>query len=216
MDPMTLLRACKLCPRQCGANRAAGERGVCGADDSLVIARAALHFWEEPPISLSCGSGTVFFSNCPLRCCYCQNGQIARGETGKAVSIGRLADICLELEQQGAANINMVTPTHYTPHIIQAVADARARGLRMPIVWNTSGYETVETGRLLAGTADVSLTDFKYADADVARAYSHAPDYLEVALAAIREMVDQVGEPAFDTFAGEERLMRGEIGRAHV
>lgn len=205
--------ACDLCPRACGANRAAGERGVCGADDRLVVARAALHLWEEPPISGDAGSGTVFFAHCPLRCSYCQNAVIASGEAGVDVSVERLAQMCLELAAQGALNINFVTPTHYAPQVREAVAQARASGLALPIVWNTSGYETREAIRTNAGTVGVYLTDFKYVDAGLAARYSHAPDYPEVALAALSEMVTQVGEPVFDEVDGQERLVRGVVVR---
>jgi putative pyruvate formate lyase activating enzyme len=138
-----LPESCALCPRRCGVNRAAGERGVCGADDTLRIARAALHLWEEPVISVGAGSGTVFFSGCPLRCCYCQNADISMGRIGVPVSFDRLVEIFLELQdRQNAANINLVTPTQYMPWIVPAIAQARARGLRVPVVYNTSGYET--------------------------------------------------------------------------
>ena len=138
------LACCQLCPRACGVDRAAGERGACGAQGELVVARAALHMWEEPPISGSRGSGTVFFSNCPLRCVYCQNQVIADGRAGVPVTVDDVADMCLDLQQQGALNVNFVTPTHYSPHIRAAVARARARGLALPVVWNTSGYERVQ------------------------------------------------------------------------
>ena len=179
------LSTCDLCPRSCGVDRAAGERGACGADGRLVVARAALHFWEEPPISGSRGSGTVFFAHCPLRCVYCQNAVIAAGEAGAEVSVERLGEMCLELQEQGALNVNFVTPTHYAPEARAAVAWARERGLALPVVWNTSGYETVAAVRANAGTVDAYLADFKYADAELARRYSHAPDYPEVALAAL-------------------------------
>lgn len=193
-----------LCPRACGADRAAGERGICGAGVELVVARAALHFWEEPPISGAAGSGTVFFSHCPLRCVYCQNHEIAAGRAGKVVSADRLAEIFLELECQGALNINLVTPTHYVPQIKHALDKARAAGLGLPVVYNTSGYETVEAIRSLGGYVDVYLTDFKYWSVEPARAYSHAPDYREVAIAALDEMVSQVGSPAYHGIAGED------------
>ena len=183
------LSTCDLCPRSCGVDRAAGERGACGADGRLVVARAALHFWEEPPISGSRGSGTVFFAHCPLRCVYCQNAVIAAGEAGAEVSVERLGEMCLELQEQGALNVNFVTPTHYAPEARAAVAWARERGLALPVVWNTSGYETVAAVRANAGTVDAYLADFKYADAELARRYSHAPDYPEVALAALEAMV---------------------------
>ncbi|WP_080798468.1 radical SAM protein [Arabiibacter massiliensis] len=204
---------CDLCPRACGADRAAGERGACGADGRLVVARAALHFWEEPPISGSRGSGTVFFAFCPLRCVYCQNAVIAAGEAGAEVSVERLAEMFLELQAQGALNVNLVTPTHYAPEARAAVALARRQGLALPVVWNTSGYESVEAVRANAGTVDVYLTDFKYADAGLAARYSHAPDYPEVALAALAAMVEEAGEPAFDEVDGEPRLVRGVVVR---
>lgn len=192
------LRACRLCPRACEADRLAGQRGVCGADARVRLARAALHFWEEPCISGASGSGTVFFSYCPLRCVYCQNHDIAIGDAGTEVSVRRLARIFLELAAQGARNVNLVTPTHYAPQAVAAVRLARDAGLRLPVVYNTSGYETVEAIGLLAGTVDVYLTDFKYADAATARRYSHAPDYPNVALAALDAMVAQVGKPVFE------------------
>lgn len=204
---------CDLCPRLCGADRAAGERGACGADDRLVVARAALHFWEEPPISGARGSGTVFFAYCPLRCVYCQNAVIAAGEAGEAVSVERLGSMCLELQEQGALNVNFVTPTHYAPEARAAVAWARARALALPVVWNTSGYETVEAVRANAGTVDAYLTDFKYADAGLARRYSQAPDYPDVALAALEAMVDEAGAPAFDEVDDEPRLTGGVVVR---
>ena len=210
---VSLPRACDWCPRACGANRAAGEAGYCGADDTLRIARAALHFWEEPPISGERGSGTIFFSHCPVRCVYCQNARIADGTVGREITVRRLADICLELQEAGALNINMVTPTHYGEHIRVAVADARARGLALPVVYNTSGYETVAAVRAAAGTADIWLSDFKYASTEVAAAYSHAPDYPQTALAALDAMVDQTGEAAFDEVDGMPRLTRGVIVR---
>ncbi len=213
MLTVALPSSCVLCPRACKANRAAGQAGVCGASDELRIARAALHFWEEPCLSGERGSGTVFFSYCPLRCVYCQNATIAAGEVAKTITVARLSDICLELQAAGALNINMVTPTHYAPHIAAAVADARARGLALPVVYNTSGYETVDAVLAAAGTADIWLTDFKYASADVAAAYSHAPDYPEVALAALDAMVEQTGSAQFDEVDGQPRMLRGVIVR---
>lgn len=204
---------CDLCPRACGADRAAGERGACGADERLVVARAALHFWEEPPISGARGSGTVFFAHCPLGCVYCQNAVIAAGEAGAAVSVERLAEMCLELQEQGALNVNFVTPTHYAVEARAAVALARARGLAVPVVWNTSGYETVEAVRANAGTVDAYLTDFKYADAELARRYSRAADYPAVALAALEAMAEEAGTPTFDEVDGEPRLTGGVVVR---
>ncbi|MEE0146289.1 MAG: 4Fe-4S cluster-binding domain-containing protein [Senegalimassilia anaerobia] len=207
------LACCQLCPRACGVDRAAGERGACGAQGELVVARAALHMWEEPPISGSRGSGTVFFSNCPLRCVYCQNQVIADGRAGVPVTVDDVADMCLDLQQQGALNVNFVTPTHYSPHIRAAVARARARGLALPVVWNTSGYETVQAVRDNVGTVDVYLTDFKYCSSSLARRYSAAPDYPEVAMAALEEMVRCVGAPEGDEVDGQPRLTRGVVVR---
>ncbi len=204
---------CNLCPRLCGARRGRGDRGVCGADDSVLVARAALHFWEEPPISGVRGSGTVFFSHCPLHCVYCQNAAIASGGAGRAVSIERLAEICLDLEGQGALNVNFVTPTHYSLAIRDAVALARRRGLSLPVVWNTSGYERVEVVYALADTVDVWLADFKYADSSIARRYSHVPDYPEVALAAIKAMLEVSGKPAFDEVDSAPLITRGVVVR---
>ena len=214
-DPLRSLlpESCDWCPRGCGADRAAGEAGVCGAGADLVVARAALHFWEEPPLSGESGSGTVFFSHCPLRCVYCQNADIAAGRAGAAITVGRLADICLELQGQGALNINFVTPTHYAPQVREAVRLARGRGLALPIVWNTSGYETVEAVRANEGIVDVYLTDFKYASSETAARYSNAPDYPKVALAALDAMVEQAGEPVFDEVEGGLRLVRGVVVR---
>ena len=202
--------SCRLCPRACGANRRAGERGICGADDSLLVARAALHHWEEPPISGTGGSGTVFFSNCPLHCVYCQNEPLSSGRAGKTVSVQRLAEMFCELEGQGAHNINLVTPTHYVPQIISAVRAARDRGMRIPVVYNTSGYELPETIESLGGTVDIYLTDFKYASRELAARYSKASDYPEVALAALKAMVKQAGDYLLD---GEGIMKRGVILR---
>lgn len=179
---------CTLCPRACGARRAQGERGVCGADGAIRIARAALHYWEEPPISGEEGSGTVFFSHCPLHCLYCQNAGIANGSVGAEVSVRRLAQIFLEQQERGAMNVNLVTATHYAPQVLEALRLARAAGLALPVVWNTSGYETVQTIELLAPAVDVFLTDYRYIEPATARAYSQAPNYPSVALCALRAM----------------------------
>lgn len=204
---------CTLCPRLCGANRATGARGVCGANNELVVARAALHRWEEPPISGTHGSGTVFYSNCPLHCVYCQNEVIAAGEAGVPVTVERLAEIFGELQGKGALNLNMVTPTHYAPQIRAALKRARARGVDLPVVWNTSGYETGAALSANAGYVNVYLADFKYASSGLAARYSKAPDYPRVAMDALDAMVDQVGEPAFDTYEGDERMVSGVIVR---
>lgn len=191
LDPATLT-ACELCPRRCRANRAAGEVGICGAGSALKLARAALHFWEEPPVSGEAGSGTVFFSGCPLKCVYCQNNEISTGNFGLEVASERLAEIMLELQDQGALNINLVTATHWAHLLPEALAAARSRGLAIPVVYNTSGYERVRAVRELEGLVDIWLTDFKYADAELGRRLSHVPNYPDVAAAALAEMVRQV------------------------
>ena len=184
---------CRLCARSCGVNRNSGKLGVCRVGAEPVIARAALHMWEEPPISGTAGSGTVFFSGCSLGCIYCQNATISRASYGKTVTIDRLSRIMLDLQEQGAHNINFVTPTHYAPSIIAATRMARASGLTVPIVYNTSSYDTEETIRSLDGTVDIYLADYKYTLPRTAAAYSHAENYPDVARTAIAEMVKQKG-----------------------
>lgn len=186
-----------LCPRACGVNRTVGARGVCGQSANVRLARAALHFWEEPCISGTNGSGAVFFCGCSLQCVFCQNREIATGQTGIEIPKERLAEIFLELQEQHANNINLVTPGHYAPHIIAAVESARRQGLRIPIVYNTGSYETVDTIRSLEGIVDVYLPDFKYMDAVLAEKYSHAKDYPNAAKAAIAEMVRQQPQARF-------------------
>ena len=181
---------CTLCPRRCGAERTETEgHGFCGMPAGLRVARAALHLWEEPPLSGTRGSGTVFFSGCTLRCCYCQNRKISAGGFGRAVTTGRLREIFEELIAQGAHNINLVTPTHFLPWILPALEPK----LPVPVVYNCGGYESVETLRLLEGKVDVYLPDLKYADAALAARLSAAPDYFPAATAAIREMFRQTG-----------------------
>lgn len=204
-------QACRLCPRNCGVHRKAGQVGFCGVGgDGIYIARAALHMWEEPCISGTTGSGTVFFCGCPLRCVYCQNYEIAHGQAGKQIPVERLAEIFLELAQKRAANINLVTPTHYTPEIIEAVCLAREQGLRLPVVYNCGGYEKTETLKLLEGIVDIYLTDFKYMDVQAAARYSRAPDYPQLAKAALKEMVRQQSSAVFD---GDGMMQRGVIVR---
>ena len=189
--------ACRLCPRNCGIDRTQ-RAGFCGETSEIRIARAALHFWEEPCISGKNGSGTVFFSGCNLRCCYCQNSVISTSRVGEAVSVERLCAIFLELQKDGAENINLVTPTHFVFGIIDALKLAKERGLKLPIVYNCGGYESVEALKLLDGLVDVYLPDFKYYDERFAIKYSNAPNYKEIAEASIGEMVRQVGKPRFD------------------
>mgnify|MGYP000616907591 CR=1 FL=1 len=199
--------ACTLCPRQCKADRAAGQTGFCGAGHTLKAARAALHFWEEPCISGTRGSGTVFFSGCNLRCVFCQNHEISRSKLGKTVSVERLADIFLELQDKGVHNINLVTPTHYTDAIVAALQRAK---LRIPIAWNSSGYDSVESLKKLEGLVRIYMPDFKYMDSQLAKRYSAAPDYPETAKAAIREMFRQTGPFLLDD---EDMLQSGVLIR---
>lgn len=203
------MKICTLCPRNCAVDRGNGERGICGQTENLKVARAALHYWEEPCISGEEGSGTVFFSGCSLHCVFCQNRNIANGDAGKEISIGRLTDIFLELQGKGANNINLVTPGHFVPQIVTALDAAKQQGLTIPIVYNTGSYESVDTIRRLEGMVDIYLPDFKYMDAALGARYSHAPDYSDVAKAAIAEMVRQTGEPVEEG----ELLKRGTIVR---
>lgn len=187
---------CMACPRECGADRTSGT-GFCGAGALPKIARAALHFWEEPCISGVNGSGTVFFSGCSLRCVYCQNRKIALGDVGTTVSVERLSEIYLELQGQGAHNINLVTPAHETDAVIQSLERAKRQGLRVPVVYNTGSYEKVENLKRLEGLVDVWLPDLKYFSSELSARYSSAPDYFEVAKNAIAEMYRQAGKPVF-------------------
>lgn len=190
--------ACTLCPRMCGVNREAGEKGYCGMDGKLRAARAALHMWEEPCISGTRGSGAVFFSGCSLRCIFCQNFEIAEGNCAKKISGERLSEIFLELQEQGAANINLVTAAHYAPAVIESLKKAKAQGLHLPVIYNSSGYERVETVQMLEEVVDVWLPDFKYMDPELAFACSKARDYPEVARGAIREMMKAAGTCEYD------------------
>ncbi|MBR4770371.1 MAG: radical SAM protein, partial [Clostridia bacterium] len=203
-------RACRLCPRACGVDRTAGKTGVCRVGAELRVARAALHLWEEPCLVGENGSGTVFFAGCGLGCVYCQNREISRGEAGATVTVERLSEIFLELQSSGAANINLVTGTQFVPSILPALDLARANGLTLPVLWNTGGYETVDTLDALNGYVDIFLPDYKYAKGETATAYSHAPDYPIVALEAIKKMLTISGEPVF---APDGRLLRGTVVR---
>ncbi|MBQ6820687.1 MAG: radical SAM protein [Clostridium sp.] len=195
---MKLLEECRLCPRNCGVNRLEGKRGFCGAGHKIRVARAALHYWEEPCISGEIGSGTVFFSHCTLKCVFCQNYNISQCEWGKEITVERLAEIFIELQNKKALNINLVTPTHYVPQIIEAIKIARGKGLNIPIIYNSSGYEKVDTIRLLKGYIDVYLPDMKYFDTKYSSKYSKANRYFDYAKDAIEEMINQVGEVCFD------------------
>lgn len=200
------MAGCGLCPRMCGADREKGQLGFCGMGADITAARAALHFWEEPPISGQRGSGAVFFSGCSLGCSFCQNTEISHGRFGKTISTPRLREVFENLIAQGAHNINLVTPTHFLPQILPALEPR----LPVPVVYNCGGYERVETLRLLEGKVDVYLPDLKYAESDLAKELSGAPDYFPVAVRAIDEMVRQVGRPQYD---GDGMLQKGVIIR---
>ena len=193
-----IMEECRLCPRNCGADRNAGQKGFCGVSAEVKIARAALHMWEEPCISGKEGSGAVFFSGCALRCRFCQNRAISGGQQGKTVPVKRLAEIFLELQEQNANNINLVTAGQFIPQVAEAIILARDQGLKIPVVYNSSGYESLTAFKMLEGLVDIYLPDFKYMDPDLAFKYSYAKDYPEVAKEALKEMVRQVGEPEFD------------------
>lgn len=201
---------CKVCPRRCQADREQGSVGFCGADNRIFAARAALHLWEEPCISGVNGSGAVFFSGCALRCVYCQNHEIASMKVGREITEQRLVRIFLELQEKGAENINLVTPSHYVCQLIPALRKAKKLGLYLPIVYNCSGYESVESLRLLSGMIDIYLTDFKYMDERTAARYSKAPDYPRIAKAALEEMVQQTGSAEF---SADGMMKRGVIVR---
>lgn len=200
MNPSTesFMKECRVCPRNCSVDRLSDQKGFCRAGAEIILARAALHMWEEPCISGKEGSGAVFFSGCSLGCKFCQNGQISRGQTGKKVTADRLADIFLELQQQKANNINLVTAGHFLPQVAEAIEKSRNRGLQIPVVYNSSGYEKSEMLKLLEGLVDIYLPDFKYMDPELAEKYSYARDYPEVAREALKEMVRQTGTPESD------------------
>lgn len=183
-------KRCEICPRRCAVNRSEGG-GICGQTDHIRAARAALHFWEEPPISGTNGSGAVFFSGCSLRCIFCQNSDISRGNAGREITTDRLVGIFYELRGKGAVNINLVTPTHFAPSVAAAIQKAKKQGFDLPFIWNTGSYESTGTLRTLEGLADVYLPDLKYSSPALARAFSGAEDYPETARLAITEMVRQ-------------------------
>lgn len=195
---MDAVKLCNMCPRECNVDRGLGKIGFCKVPNQIKVSRAALHFWEEPCISGKEGSGAVFFSGCNLRCVYCQNRKIAEGVYGREITVDRLAAIFLELQDKGANNINLVTPSHYVLQIIEALNIAKEKGLKLPVVYNSSAYEKVRTLQLLEGYVDVYLPDFKYMDKGLSAKYSAAENYSEVAKRAIEEMVRQVGKPKFD------------------
>lgn len=218
---------CDWCPLACGADRSAGKRGACGADNNLYVARSALHYWEEPPISgivggpkrgQGPGSGTIFFSNCNMKCVYCQNFQISgvsNKTLGKKTSKDQLVNMMLDLQNQGAMNINFVTGTHYRNHIISAVRAAKEKGLNIPIVWNTSGYETIASVYALRETVDIWLADYKYSSNELAKSLSqnNISDYPQQALEAIEAMQSFYEKPTYDNFNENLRMTKGVIVR---
>ena len=211
MKNMNKYENCLLCPRKCGINRRTGQTGVCGVSSEIKVARAALHYWEEPCISGKRGSGAVFFSGCSLHCVFCQNREISDGKEGKVISKERLSDIFMELAGKGANNINLVTPGQYIPDIVWAVNDAKSRGMKLPIIYNTSGYENVTELKLLEGIVDVYLPDFKYMDSTLSAMYSRAKDYPSVAKQALSEMVRQQPDDVIDDATG--LIQKGVIVR---
>ncbi len=207
---LKMLDECRLCNRNCRVNRNNNDIGFCKASDKIKIARAALHLWEEPPISKGNGSGTVFFSYCNFNCVFCQNHEISQEFSGMEVSIERLSEIFLELQEKGANNINLVTPTHYVPQIIESLKIAKKNGLIIPILYNTNSYDSLETIKSLNGLIDVYLPDFKYFNDKYAIKYSKVKNYSLNATKIIDEMLNQVGIPKFDS---DGRITKGVIVR---
>ncbi|SFC68577.1 radical SAM protein [Clostridium uliginosum] len=199
MKYSNMLKQCTLCHRNCKVNRLDNKLGFCKASDKIKIARAALHLWEEPPISCEKGSGTVFFSYCNLNCVFCQNYEISQKCNGVEISIERLSEIFLELQEKGANNINLVTPTHYVPQILEALEISKSNGLKLPILYNTNSYDSIETIKALNGYIDVYLPDFKYFNDKYSIKYSNAKDYSLNAIEIIDEMIKQVGTPEFNS-----------------
>lgn len=204
---------CTLCPRRCHADRLSGQTGFCGQTARITAARAALHMWEEPCISGTKGSGTVFFSGCSLQCVFCQNHDLALGKTGVHITIERLSEIFLELQTKGAHNINLVTPSHFVPQICEALRLAKRCGLTIPIVYNTGSYECTSTLKLLEGLVDIYLPDMKYFSSELSLRYSHAADYFQTASAALAEMYRQVGPAVLDP---QSRLMKRGVIIRHL
>lgn len=192
-----LLSNCEVCPRKCGVNRLEGEKGFCRSSEEVIVSSYNAHFGEEPPLSGNFGSGTIFFTNCNLKCVYCQNYPISQLGNGNKVSLSELAKIMLALQKRKCHNINLVTPTHFAPQILKSIKLAIKMGLNIPIVYNTSGYESVGALKLLDGIVDIYLPDARYADNEVARKYSSAPpNYFETVKEALKEMHRQVGDLA--------------------
>ena len=193
-----LLSPCEVCPRKCGVNRLEGEKGFCRSGEEVIVSSYNAHFGEEPPLVGYFGSGTIFFTNCNLKCVYCQNYPISQLGNGNKVSLSELAKIMLALQKRKCHNINLVTPTHFVPQILKSLKLAIKMGLRIPIVYNSSGYESVKTLKLLDGIVDIYLPDARYADNKIAQKYSSAPNYLEIMKKALKEMYRQVGNLVTD------------------
>lgn len=195
---MEELKSCNICPHKCGVNRSNGIKGRCKCDNKIKIALASVHNYEEPCISGKNGSGTVFFSNCNLNCIYCQNYEISQLGKGKEITIEHLAQIFIKQQEKKVNNINLVTPTMYVPQIIEAIKIARKKGFNIPIIYNSNGYENVETIKKLNGYIDIYLPDLKYYSNEIAKKYSKIDNYFETAISAIKEMQKQVGNPIFN------------------
>lgn len=206
---LNLLRNCKLCPRNCGVDRTR-KTGFCKSNDKVKIALVSLHQWEEPCLTGENGAGTIFFANCNLRCCFCQNYNISQLNEGVEINNQRLAEIFLEQQERGAANIDLVTPTHYVPQIVTALQIAKLNGLNLPIVYNSNGYENTDTIELLRNYVDIFLPDLKYFNNDSAIEYSNAPNYFEIATLAIKKMFEVAGEIEF---SDDGQLKRGVMVR---
>jgi len=200
---------CNICPRGCGVDRSSGKLGFCRAPEDFLVAKTMIHKWEEPCIAGNGGAGTVFFSGCNLRCVFCQNIDISRGEKGAIMTEDELEKAIFDLAEEGAECVEFVTPTHYTERLAALLQRIKPK-LTVPVVWNSGGYEKVESLKLLDGLVDVYLPDFKYFNGEIAKAYSSAPDYFEVATEALGEMLRQVGKPQFD---GKGKLQKGVIVR---
>lgn len=211
MEILNLLKKCELCPRKCRIDRTNGQVGYCRAGYEIKAAKAMLHMWEEPCISAGHGSGAVFFSDCSMSCVFCQNYNISQEHMGKKISIERLSEIFIEFQNKGANNINLVSPTHYVPQIIKALSDAKHEGLKIPVIYNSNGYECIETLKHLNGLIDIYLPDLKYYSERYSVKYSNAPDYFRYASAAILEMYRQVGSPFI-----ENRLMKKGLIIRHL
>ena len=207
---LELLEKCTICPHNCGINRLDNQIGRCKSSDTVKVALYSTHNFEEPCISGKKGSGTVFFSNCNMNCVFCQNYEISQQGKGKEISIEELADIFIKQQEKDVENINLVTPTSYVPQIIEAIKKARSHGLKLPIVYNTNGYEKVETLKLLEGYVDIYLPDFKYSDDDLAKRLSKVDNYFEIVTEALKEMYRQTGKAVFND---EGIMQRGMIIR---